>query len=145
MQIEIGEGIKSVLIVEDEMIVAMLIEDLVRSLGVQEVEICIDAKSAIEYLAGNHVDCAVLDLWVRDGSTMSVADALTDKGVPFFFSSGSDPGALEERHLAHPMIGKPFHDDDFKLIFLDTWTLGRQKQPMEAHASPRVATLGATD
>ena len=144
MHIEIDEGIRSILIVEDEMIVALLMEDLVRELGVNEVYICPDATSAIETVVTRSIDLAILDMQVRDGTTTSVADLLAEKGIPFVFSSGSDVGALPERHAARPMLSKPFLDDDLKLLILDTWTLSRSSTP---HGGPpeRVATSGATD
>ena len=145
MHIEINEAIRSVLVVEDEMIVAMLMEDLLRSLGVKEVYIATDVKSALKLLETRPVDCAVLDLWVRDGDTMAVADILVDKGIPFVFSSGSDAGAIAERHAARPLISKPFLDDDFKLIVLDTWTLSQSERAAGAGAASRVARFGATD
>ena len=145
MHIEINEAIRSVLIVEDEMIVAMMMEDLLRSLGVEDVHIVTDVDSALDLLRTKSVDCAVLDLWVRDGDTTAVADALAEKGTPFLFSSGSDAGALDERHAGRPMISKPFLDDDFKLIVLDTWTLAQSERPAGPGPASRVAPFGATD
>jgi CheY-like chemotaxis protein len=145
MHIQIGEGIRSVLVVEDEMIVAMMIEDIVRELGVSEVHLCADARSALEVVRAEPIDCAILDLRVRDGSVAPVADALAEKGVPFVFSSGSDAGAIEERHAHRPMISKPFMDDDLKLVVLDTWTLAQSGRAAQSHAAERVATSGPTD
>jgi CheY-like chemotaxis protein len=145
MHVEISEGIRSVLILEDEMIVAMLIEDLVRDLGVPDVHICADVPSALELVRSTPIDCAILDLWLRDTSSMAVADALAEKGIPFLFSSGSDAGALDARHAARPMISKPFSDDDLKLIVLDTYAMARGAQSFGAQAGLRVATSGATD
>ena len=144
MHIEIDEGIRSILIVEDEMIVAMLMEELVRELGVKDVYVCMAASSALAVLADRSIDLAVLDMQVRDGTTTAVADVLAEKGIPFVFSSGSDASVLPERHANRPMISKPFLDDDLKLVILDTWTLSRSTT---AHPQPgqRVATHGATD
>ena len=75
----------------------------------------------------------------------AIADALAERDIPFLFSSGSDAGALEPRHANRPMIGKPFMDDDLKLIVLDTWSLARAQHAPEAHAGLRVARFGATD
>jgi CheY-like chemotaxis protein len=125
MHIQIDEGIRSVLIVEDEGLVAMMIEDLVRELGVRDVHLCPDVASALQILETTEIDCAVLDLWVRGDSSNAIADALAERNIPFLFSSGSDAGALEARHAHRPMIGKPFNDDDFKLVLLDTYAMGR--------------------
>jgi CheY-like chemotaxis protein len=125
MHIQINEGIRSMLIVEDEGIVAMMMEELLRDMGVRQIHSCPDTGAALKLLETVAFDCAVLDLRVRDGSSTPVADALAARGVPFVFSTGSDSGALEERHRHRPLLTKPFADDDFKLIVLDAWTLGR--------------------
>ena len=131
MHIEIDEGIKSVLVVEDEMIVAMLMEDLLRSLGVEDVHIVTDVAGALKTIETSQIDCAVLDLLVRDGQTLEVAEALDAKGIPYVFSSGSDARALDARFATKPMISKPFLDDDFKLVVLDTWTLAQSQRAAE--------------
>ena len=140
MHVEIREGIRSVLIVEDEMIVALLMEDLIRDLGVSDVYLCVDAASALEIVRSKTIDCAVLDVRVRDGDTTQVADALAAQGTPFLFSSGGDAATLEPRHAGRPLISKPFHDDDLKLILLDTWFLARAERAPDAHIGARTAT-----
>jgi CheY-like chemotaxis protein len=128
MQIEIAEGIGSVLIVEDEGLVAMMMEDLVRELGVRDVHVCSDVASALALVESADIDCAVLDLWVRDGSSIAVADALSERDVPFIFSTGSGADALDGRHRHRPALNKPFSDDDFKRLLLDVWTVGHSEQ-----------------
>lgn len=145
MKIEIDEGIRSILIAEDEMIVAMLMEDLVRQLGVRNVHICADSAFALEVVRTEAIDCAILDLRLRDGTSMVVADALAERNIPFLFSSGSDAADLDPRHAGRPMISKPFMDDDFRLILLDTWSLAHSSGPVASHPGLRVATSGATD
>ena len=143
MHIQIDEGIRSILIVEDEMIVAMLMEQLVRELGVEDVYLCADAATALDVVADKAIDFAVLDMNVRDGTTEAVADALAGKGIPFVLSSGSDVGALPERHGHRPMVSKPFLDDDLKLVILDTWML--HSTASGGGRGERVATSGASD
>jgi CheY-like chemotaxis protein len=145
MHVQIDEAIHSVLIVEDEMIVAMLMEDLVRELGVRDIHICSDSASALEIVRTMCIDCAILDLRLRDGTSMGVADALADRDIPFLFSTGSDVDALEPRHAGRPMISKPFMDDDFRLILLDTWSLVRTGRSVGSQDGLRVAPFGASD
>lgn len=145
MHVQIKESIHSVLVVEDEMIVAMLVEDLVRELGVHDVHICSDVATALQLVETVSIDFAVLDLRLRDGTSMEIADALAERGIPFIFSSGSNAAALDKRHACRPMIGKPFHDDDFKLMILDTWTMMQPERAPGGQARARVATSGATD
>jgi len=142
MHVQIGEGIHSVLVVEDEMIIAMLMEDLMRELGVTNVQICPDVDSALEAVATKSFDCAILDLRIRGGASTPVADALAERAIPFVFSSGSDAGALEERHADRPLISKPFLDDDLKLILLDTWSLARGERAVGRNDGPHIWMSG---
>lgn len=123
MHVEIAEGIRSVLIVEDEGLVALMMEELVRELGISNIHLCSDVASAVELASTADIDCAVLDLWIRDGSSSKVADTLAARGIPFLFSTGTGPDALDDRHAHRPILGKPFTDDDFKRLLLDTWAL----------------------
>lgn len=127
MHVEIAEGIGSVLIVEDEGLIAMVMEDLVRELGITDIHLCSDAASALALARTVDIDCAVLDLWVRDGSSIEVADILAERGIPFVFSTGSTADAVEERHAHRPILGKPFAGDDFKTVLLDAWTIGQSR------------------
>ena len=142
MEIMIAEGIRSILIVEDEGLVSMMIEDLVREMGAQRVEVCTDLDSAIEIARSADLDCAVLDLRLREGDSGPIADILADRGIPFVFSTAGLLEAVPERHRHRPVIGKPFSEDDFKLQLLDTWIEGRGFRPGSA---PRVATAAVTD
>src|SRR6188768_4104065 len=98
MKIEIDEGIKSILIVEDEGLLALMIEDLAREMGVREVYSCADLASAIEAARTAQVDCAVLDLRLRGESSTAVADILAERNIPFVFSTGSGTESIAERH-----------------------------------------------
>ena len=124
MRIEISEGIRSVLIVEDEGMVAMLMEDLVRELGVRDIHICSTVAAAREIAKIADIDCAVLDLRLTDGSALEIADILATRGIPFVFSTGSTRDSVEDRHGDRPWLSKPFTDDAFKTILLDAWTVG---------------------
>jgi CheY-like chemotaxis protein len=142
MEITIAEGIRSILIVEDEGLVSMMIEDLVREMGARHVHMCASLDAAMEIARSTHLDCAVLDLRLRDGDSGPIADILADRGIPFIFSTAGLLDAVPDRHRHRPVIAKPFSEDDFKVLLLDTWLESRslmRAQPL------RVATAAATD
>jgi CheY-like chemotaxis protein len=141
MKVTIAEGIRSILIVEDEGLVSMMMEDLVREMGVRRVHVCADLQLATQIAESGELDCAVLDLRVRGGESGAVADILASRGIPFIFSTAGLLDAIPARHRFRPVISKPFNEDDFKLLLLDAWTESRRK----TRAVERVATIAATN
>jgi len=142
MEIKIAEGIRSILIVEDEGLVSMMIEDLVREMGARHVHLCADLETALGLAQTAELDCAVLDIRVRGGESGVVADILSARGVPFIFSTAGLMEGIPERHRHRPRISKPFAEDDFKTLLLDTWMTARTTI---ARQDARVATMAATD
>jgi len=140
MIIEISEGIASLLIVEDEGLVSMMIEDIVRQMGAKDVHICGDLDTAHQTASSAAIDCAVLDVRMRGGTTEAIADLLATRGVPFMYSTGGTPDSIPAQHRHRPMITKPFAEDDFKTMLLDTYLGGADP----CH-SERVATQGLTN
>ncbi|MEO6396793.1 MAG: response regulator [Devosia sp.] len=123
MQVQISDGdmaVRSVLIVEDEALVSILIEDLVRDLGATDVQIFGNAASALKAAEIGDFDVAVLDVLLADGDSREIADALARRGIPFLFSTGSGSDSLPERHRDRPMIIKPFPDGDLQALLLKT-------------------------
>lgn len=137
MHVQIAEGIRSILLVEDEGLVSMMVEELLREMGARDVHVHADLEGASATAEKAHLDCAVLDLKVRGGETTPIADILAERGIPFIFATGSDLDSLPERHRDRPLIIKPFSDDDFRLLLLDTWSAGRGQR--------RVATPSPTN
>ncbi|HVY52516.1 MAG TPA: response regulator [Devosia sp.] len=101
----------SVLILEDEGLVSILLEEIVRDMGARVVDVFATAREALKALASASYDCAILDVLVRDGSSMQVADALVERRIPFIFSSGVGIDAVDARHQCHRLISKPFDDE----------------------------------
>lgn len=98
------------IVVEDETLVAMLIEDMLMDF---ECIIAGRAGTVAAALAIINDDTCVLDAAVLDvnlgGETIfPVADALAKQGIPFVFSTGyGTPGILAE-FADRPVIAKPF-------------------------------------
>jgi CheY-like chemotaxis protein len=107
-------ALNAILIVEDEALVALAMEDAVRELGADRVHICSDVSSAMEAAASGEFDCAILDVMLRDGTSIGVADRLESRGIPMMFSTGSGDAHLPERHRKHPLLSKPFADEALK-------------------------------
>jgi len=97
-----------VLIVEDEMLVAMLIEDIVCDLGHQVAGLAMRLETAIEAAEGFELDVAILDINLAGKQSFPVAEVLMRRGIPFFFASGYGAAGLSEHFAQSPVVQKPF-------------------------------------
>jgi CheY-like chemotaxis protein len=80
---------KRILIVEDEPVLAMLIEDMVEELGYQPVGPAMTAAAALALTAGEKLDGAILDMNLGGGAPSTpIAESLRALGVPFIFATG---------------------------------------------------------
>jgi DNA-binding response OmpR family regulator len=103
-----GSGFGTVLIVEDEVLVSVMIEDFLLDVGASEVIVCGSPDEACVVIRTRSVDCAILDVKIGDTDSFGLADELTHRGVPFFFATATGPDAIVERHRHRPILAKPF-------------------------------------
>jgi CheY-like chemotaxis protein len=110
-----GRGLvgRRILVVEDEIFVAMLVESLLLDLGCDVVGPASNVADALALVAGERLDAAVLDVNLGTERVFSVADRLSASAVPFVFVTGYDRTALIPAYAAHPMIQKPFEPLEF--------------------------------
>src|SRR5215469_6180465 len=83
-----------VLVVEDEFLVAVLIEDYLRELGCNIVGPAARLASAQMLVDQAAFDCALLDINVAGEKIYPIAAALAERGVPFAFLTGYDHADL---------------------------------------------------
>lgn len=79
---------KTILLVEDEMLIMMLAEDYLHQLGCTSILVAGTTRQALEAIADHDIDAAMLDMNLHGETSDAVADALSDKGVPFLFVTG---------------------------------------------------------
>jgi CheY-like chemotaxis protein len=104
---------RRVLVVEDEMMIAMLIEDMLDDFGCAVVGPAHALDVALELAAAEPApDVAVLDVNVAGRPVFAVADALRARGVPLIFSTGYGDGGLREVDRGAPVLQKPFRAGD---------------------------------
>lgn len=100
-----------ILVVEDEAMVAMLIEDILDELGHDVIGPVSRADRAIELLASVEVDGALLDVNIDGGPSYAIADRLVALERPFVFVTGYGEAGLEPDYRCHPVLQKPFTSD----------------------------------
>lgn len=99
---------KRILVVEDEMMVAMLVEDMLTDLGHTVVALASRMDRAVEYAERGEFDLAILDLNLNGEKSYPVAEALRARKVPFLFATGYGEGVLPEIFRDVPTLQKPF-------------------------------------
>jgi CheY-like chemotaxis protein len=97
----------SILIVEDEPLVAFSIADIVRSEGGSVIGPAATCNQALLAMAGHQLHGAILDIMLKGETVFSVADALLDQGVPFVFITGDFEPHVPERYKHAPIVHKP--------------------------------------
>lgn len=98
------------LVVEDEALVAMLIEDILVEAGFQVVGPFGQAQEALAHLERDKkIDAAVLDVNLGAGEcSFGVARELAARGVPYVFVTGYGPAGLAGHYEGAPVLQKPF-------------------------------------
>lgn len=111
------KGLK-VLLVEDEALVAMLIEGMLSDLGCEVVGTIARVAPALEQVSRDPPQAALLDVNLAGEKVFPLADRLAELGVPFVFSTGYGTAGLEGRHCDRPVLQKPFTDEDLQAALL---------------------------
>jgi CheY-like chemotaxis protein len=104
---------RRILVVEDEMMIAMLVEDMLADLGCAVVGPAHALDTALEFArTETSLDAALLDVNLAGQPVFAVADALRAKGVPAIFSTGYGDAGLREVDRGAPVLQKPFRTGD---------------------------------
>lgn len=103
---------KRILLVEDEAMVAMLVEDELVRAGAEVLGPAHSVADALHMIdaatANGGIGAAVLDINVSGRHVSPVADRLAALGVPFLFATGYGAGRETAGHDAAPVLEKPF-------------------------------------
>lgn len=113
------------LIVEDEMLVAMLLEDLLGSVGCEVVKAPNVAK-ALALIESEQIDGALLDVNLHGGRAYPVATELKQRDIPFVFTTGYDENAIDECWRDRPVLRKPFTLDELEPVVALTFAATRR-------------------
>ena len=105
---------RKVLVVEDEMMIAMLIEDMLDEFGCKLVGPATNVPRALELIGKESIAVAVLDLNLDGKDTYAIAEALQRKNVPFIFATGYGSTGLRQEYGNRPVLQKPFQTRDLE-------------------------------
>lgn len=97
-----------VLVVEDEMTVAMLIEDMVLDLEYDIAGVAPRLKDAMRFLDSDSFDCAMLDVHLNGETVFPFAAELQKREIPFLFATAYGPRGIPTEFRGYMVLQKPF-------------------------------------
>ncbi|MCH8685853.1 response regulator [Pedomonas mirosovicensis] len=105
---------KTVLLVEDEPIVAMLVEDMLAGLGVGIIGPAARLEEAISMAQNENFDAAVLDVKLGGQNSVAVATVLQQRAIPYILATGFDSPTSPDYGRDVPVLNKPYLQDDLE-------------------------------
>jgi len=110
-----SDGLKGrrVLVVEDEMMIAMLVEDMLGDLGCSVIGPAHGLQAAMALAEeSTDLDAALLDVNLAGQPVFPVADVLRARNVPIVFCTGYGDAGLREADRGAPVLQKPYRARD---------------------------------
>lgn len=98
----------SILLVEDEVMIRMMVADMLEELGYRIAGEAGDIDEGIRLVQAIDFDIAVLDVNVNGKVISPVAEAVQLRGRPFVFATGYGIQGLPEKFRDRPTLQKPF-------------------------------------
>ena len=105
-----------VLVVEDNTLIAMDLEEILKTYGCQVVGPSCSVTEALTLLADGSVDVAVVDYLLEDGTAAPLAKALDEKGIPYAICTCAREDEICSLYPRTPILGKPYNPDDVSLV-----------------------------
>lgn len=102
---------RGLLIVEDEMLIAMQVEDVLAEAGYDPLHVAGSVSEALGIIDNEPFSGALLDISVAGEPVWPVADALAARSIPFILCSGGSVGSVPDHHAHVPMLAKPYQRD----------------------------------
>lgn len=97
-----------ILIVEDEMTIAMMLEDMLDALGHHAVAVAARLPQALELAKTCEFDLAILDVNLDGQTSFPVAATLRQRKIPFLFATGYGTAGIDPDYADARVLKKPF-------------------------------------
>lgn len=97
-----------VLVVEDEAMVAFLIEDMLRDLGHEVAAVVSRIHEALDLAKMGTFDLAIIDVNLDGKPSYPIAELLRERSIPIIFATGYGSKGLNSDFAGTPVLAKPF-------------------------------------
>jgi CheY-like chemotaxis protein len=111
-------GLK-ILLVEDESLVAMMVEDALETLHCQVVGLASRLRKARALAERDGFDVAILDINIDGEPIYPVAAVLARRAIPFVFLTGYGAGGIAAAFRDRPTLQKPFQIEELREILAE--------------------------
>ncbi len=101
------EGL-AILILEDELLAALELADIVRALGANVIGPAGTLREAEQCAKQSALDGAILDVKIDHKTSLQLAADLIDSGVPVVLATGYEADMLPENFAETPRLMKPY-------------------------------------
>ena len=103
-----------VLVVEDEAMVAMMLEDMLLDLGCEIVGPAASLQAGLHLARTAAFEAAVLDVNLAGEKAFPIADALAERGIPFVYATGYGRAGLRAEDDHRLVVQKPYSLQDLR-------------------------------
>ncbi len=97
-----------VLVVEDELLIALMVKDMLADLGCACVGPIVTLEEGIAAAASVHCDAAIINLVLQGRMTYAVVEELAARNIPFCFASGVPQRGIHDKWRERPFLRKPY-------------------------------------
>jgi CheY-like chemotaxis protein len=97
-----------VLVVDDEPLIAMLLQDWLEELDYHPVGPAHSVSEALNLINDCSLDAAILDVSIGNEDSYPVADMLKARAIPFAFATGGDERSILPAHAGVALLNKPY-------------------------------------
>jgi CheY-like chemotaxis protein len=101
---------KRVLVLEDEALIAAMVEDMLTDLGIVVVGPVSSIERGLLLARSEELDAALLDLNIRSARAYPVADILQERGIPYVFATGYGQSGVDRSNPV-AVLEKPYTQD----------------------------------
>ena len=107
---------KRILVVEDEPLVAMLLEEMLLDCGCEVVGPAYSLAQGNRLAEAEPLDAAVLDVNINGELSHGIAEILRTRGVPFAFATGYGSPPSMAADTGAPVLQKPYPADRLEAV-----------------------------
>jgi CheY-like chemotaxis protein len=107
---------KDVLIVEDDPLISLDVEDVLRGLGATSVRTARTVATALDMIAARAPDFALLDVGLFREKSFAVAERLVSLKIPFAFVTGYAEDKVPAAFADRPMLSKPYSQEALRVL-----------------------------